>query len=276
MEGMSYMHRISLHEFRLAPHFENAYQILIMLRGRTNYTIEDNDYELKRGSIVVLNTMENHTLDVLEYPYERIIMRLEPSYFFDEIREPELMGIFINRTSNFRHVLTVTDEAWDSIMTSCSLIEKEYAGIDRFSPLVLGSEIRKLFVNLYRGSAMDDSSSSGGALRVVSAAMNYMNKHFTENITIDDIAAAAMKSRDHLSHLFTRTAGISIKQYLINLRINHAKFLLSETDRNISEIAEECGYGELNFFSRQFRNSEKISPSEFRRMIRKNHVEDTD
>lgn len=123
---------------------------------------------------------------------------------------------------------------------------------------------------------MDDNNFSGGALRVVSAAMNYMNKHFTENITIDDIAAVAMKSRDHLSHLFSKTAGISIKQYLINLRINHAKFLLSETDRNISEIAEECGYGELNFFSRQFRNLEKISPSEFRKLIRKNHVEDTD
>lgn len=268
MDSIYFAHRLSFHNFELPWHFENAYQILIVLRGRISYTVQDNDYELGEKGIIVLNTMEKHSLKVLEYPYERVMLRIEPSRFYEEIKEPELMSIFIKRTKEFKHAISVTDDAWENIKNSFFVLEKEYKNPDKYSDLMIWSEIRKIFASLYRGSSMKNDSTANSMLAVVSSAMNYMNKHFTEEITVDDLASVVMKSRDYLSHIFSKTTGLSIKQYLIRLRINHAKFLLSESEKNISEIAEECGYNDMNFFSRQFQSSTKMSPTSFRKLVR--------
>lgn len=267
MDSVYFAHRVSFHNFKLPWHFENAYQILIVLKGHIIYTVQDNDYEVNERGIIVLNTMENHSLKVIDYPYDRILLRLEPSRFFEEIKEPDLMGIFIRRTKEFRHLISVSDVEWNKIKDASYALEYEYEHKDEFSELMIWSEIRKIFVHLHRGSSIKNDTSTSGMLTVVSSAMNYMNKHFKENIAIDDLANVVMKSKGHLSHIFTKTTGVSIKQYLINLRINYAKFLLSESEKNISEIAEECGYNDVNFFSRQFLANTKMCPSNFRKMI---------
>ncbi|MDY5930798.1 MAG: AraC family transcriptional regulator [Candidatus Ornithospirochaeta sp.] len=267
MNGILFDHRLNLCGFNLPLHFENLYQILIVLRGHIVYTVEENSYDMAERSIVVLNTMENHFLKVLEYPYERVIIRLDPSYFFDEVKAPELMGLFIQRSKGFRHKLDVSDEAWEVIHECISSIEKEYNSQKSLSELIVGAEIRKLFVHIHRGMKIEDNLPSS-IVSTVGRAMNYMNMHFKEKLRVEEIANIAMVSKDHLSHIFSKTTGKSIKQYLIDLRINHAKFLLSETEKSISEIAEDCGYEDMNFFSRQFRNEEEISPSEFRKIIR--------
>ena len=55
--------------------------------------------------------------------------------------------------------------------------------------------------------------------------------------------------------------------YVISLRINHAKLLLSETDQSVTDIALECGYTDFNYFSKQFKKLTHLSPSEFRKSL---------
>ena len=267
MDGIVYEHRLNIHDFVLPCHYENVYQILIILRGHITYTVENTDYDVKAGGIIILNSLESHYLHVLEYPYERILIRLDPSYFFDEVKSPDLMSMFIRRSKGFRHALSVSRTAFDDIMACVSNLESEYNGDGKLADLMVGAHIRRILVYIYRECSMHEEGLPAGAVTIVSRAMNYMNKNFTRTISLDEIANVSMVSKDHLSHIFSRTTGSGIKQYLINLRINHAKFLLCESDRNISEVAEACGYEDVNYFSRQFRNAEGMSPRDFRRMV---------
>ena len=151
-----------------------------------------------------------------------------------------------------------------------TLFVREYKKLvpdGKLAELMVGAHIRRILVYIYRECSMHEEGLPAGAVTIVSRAMNYMNKNFTRAISLDEIANVSMVSKDHLSHIFSRTTGSGIKQYLINLRINHAKFLLCESDRNISEVAEACGYEDVNYFSRQFRNAEGMSPRDFRRMV---------
>lgn len=58
--------------------------------------------------------------------------------------------------------------------------------------------------------------------------------------------------------------GSTINAYIHNKKITHAKYLLRFSDKNISEISEECGIGDSNYFSRMFKSVEGVSPAKYR------------
>ena len=85
-------------------------------------------------------------------------------------------------------------------------------------------------------SALLDSS------LIVGAARAYMDEHFREKVTLDDLAQICFTNKYYISHLFTRMQGISIGKYLLHKRIEKAKYLLSETTLSAEAIAEQVGF----------------------------------
>ncbi|XHR30492.1 MAG: helix-turn-helix domain-containing protein [Chthoniobacteraceae bacterium] len=83
-------------------------------------------------------------------------------------------------------------------------------------------------------------------------------------LTVAEMAEQVHLSSSHFSRLFRQTTGQSPIQFLLQIRIGHARHLLRETDLSVGEIANELGYRDLFFFSRQFMQKEGVSPTEYR------------
>ncbi len=94
--------------------------------------------------------------------------------------------------------------------------------------------------------------------------IEYINKNLSEKTTLDTISKKFHISKYYLCHIFKETTGMSIMSYILNQRIAYAKNLMINTDNSISEIAISSGFSCFSYFSRMFKNSEKISPREFR------------
>lgn len=94
----------------------------------------------------------------------------------------------------------------------------------------------------------------------------YLDEHYAEKITLEDLSSRFFINKYYLSRLFKDQFGISINNYLQQVRITHAKSLLRFTDEKIETIGRMCGVGELNYFSRVFKKVEGIAPSEYREM----------
>ena len=95
MEDFWMDHRYCDKNFTLTTHYENVYQIVIILCGRVRYQVGEKEYIVSKGGIVVLNTLEYHTLEVLEYPYERYGSDWKRSFrclSCNELPEPSLYG----------------------------------------------------------------------------------------------------------------------------------------------------------------------------------------
>jgi AraC-like DNA-binding protein len=103
-------------------------------------------------------------------------------------------------------------------------------------------------------------------------ALAYMEKDFYREITIPEIAEKANISLRQFQRIFSQLYGIPPIQYLLNLRIQAARTQLMNTDASIGEIADLCGFGDSNYFSRQFRKSTGLSPREFRRQRNKSNL----
>ncbi len=95
----------------------------------------------------------------------------------------------------------------------------------------------------------------------VANAIAYMEAHFSERISLTEIARHACISERHLFRLFKESNGISPYDYLLSIRMNHACELLTQGRLPIMDIAIRCGYEDSNHFSRQFQRHMGLSPS---------------
>ncbi|HEA53667.1 hypothetical protein LCGC14_0683820 [marine sediment metagenome] len=99
---------------------------------------------------------------------------------------------------------------------------------------------------------------------MLSRAMDYINEHFKENITLERVSEIANMSSAHFCRIFKKTYGIGFIDYVNSLRIEHACELLNNTSNPISSIGYECGYSNISNFNRNFRKYVGKSPSAFR------------
>jgi AraC family transcriptional regulator len=93
-----------------------------------------------------------------------------------------------------------------------------------------------------------------------------LRAHLEGNITIKELAAACSLSASHFGRCFRQSFGTSVHQRLIQLRIEHAKDLLSQTSRTLVEIASLSGFCDQAAFTRTFSRIEHMTPSRWRRV----------
>lgn len=99
-------------------------------------------------------------------------------------------------------------------------------------------------------------------------ARRYIENHFKENLTLDDLAAAAHVSKYYLAHSFSREYGTSPINYLLSCRIQESLYLLSKTRLPLSQISGMLGFSSPSYFSQSFRRFQGISPMEYRRQCK--------
>lgn len=97
----------------------------------------------------------------------------------------------------------------------------------------------------------------------VNSAIRYMEEHYMEEITLEEIARYIGISPQHFSKIFKEETGINYIEWLTKLRLDIAKRLLAEGGKTVKEVCYVVGYNDPNYFSRIFRKTVGESPTEF-------------
>jgi transcriptional regulator GlxA family with amidase domain len=100
-----------------------------------------------------------------------------------------------------------------------------------------------------------------------SAVMNivkYLDSNFANQITLEDLSNMYFTSKPKLINDFKKVTNASPIDYLLRLRLNHAKRLLTLTNKSINVISNECGFSSSNYFSMIVKKKMHMSPSDFR------------
>lgn len=100
----------------------------------------------------------------------------------------------------------------------------------------------------------------------VQQAMNYIDKHYAETITLEVIAEKLHISPVYLSVVFKSEAGMNYSKYLASARIEKSKELLKNKAMNLSQVANAVGYESTSYFTNLFRKHTGLKPSEYRRL----------
>lgn len=120
----------------------------------------------------------------------------------------------------------------------------------------------------FKGERILSADHSSGQL-ISKAAIEYINNHFTEDISLDSVAKQLAVSPNYLSQIFKASLNINYSKYLIDIRLRHAEKLMRLSDKTLTEICFLSGFGNFSHFSRSFKEKYAATPREYRKIARK-------
>jgi AraC-like DNA-binding protein len=98
----------------------------------------------------------------------------------------------------------------------------------------------------------------------MSAVYNYIRENYFKPISLEKISKTAKMSPIAFSRYFKKNCGAGFVEYLNRVRTNKAGYLLRETEYQVCDIANECGFASISNFNKQFRKNEGLSPRDYR------------
>ncbi|MBQ7915435.1 MAG: helix-turn-helix domain-containing protein [Firmicutes bacterium] len=159
-----------------------------------------------------------------------------------------------------KHPWLKGDEISPELAYSLDWLEREYVAQNEKMVKAL---ISTIMVKAYE-SVEPVENAGGREADVIRQAMEYLNEHYAENISLEGLARKMGVSHYHLSHLFSGYLKMGFRAYLNALRMEEAKRLLKTTDEPITQIAYSCGYNSQTTFNRVFRERFDKTPREMR------------
>ncbi|MBZ2174072.1 AraC family transcriptional regulator [Schnuerera sp. xch1] len=254
----------------LKEHYHNGYEIIFITKGKSSFTINDKKHIFDKNSLVFLNNLERHKMDLIETPYSRHMLIIDSIYLDSIIKDPILLSIFKSSSDKIKDKLTINNEHVDFIVRTFQELNSIFDKKNEFWEIEFTSKLITLVVFLYREyKDLFPLSHISKRKQKILEVQSYIDENFRKDITLDNLASNFYISKYYLSHSYKEITGFTIKQYILLKRISYAKSLLYHTDRSITDIAMECGFNSQSNFIRSFSKKEKLTPLQFRKYYQK-------
>ena len=255
------------HSVTQAPEHRHCHlscEMVYVKRGKARFTIGGTDYTASPGCIVFISSLEEHQVRVLSEPYDRYFLTLSLQQVKKAFGASPLTLVFTGRPQGFRHCvdLKASRAEADAIFAS---LHREFVREQDYARDMAEAELKKLLVLTRRACPENFAALPGQTAARVMAAQQYIEQHFTEEVSVEDVAAHVYISTSHLTHSFHDQVGYSPKQYIKLLRLSYARELMENTDIPVADVAVQCGFADVNNFIRAFRQTYSVSPGKWRR-----------
>lgn len=240
-------------------HWHTSIEIFAVLEGHLEFFMNKEEYPLKAGEQLIINSNEIHSIRAVE-KNKTVVLQIPLKQFENYFTA--------QRFIRFRS----QDEAAD--VKLASLIKKLYkvyttrdVGYE-FRTMSLFYEIMYMLVKNYRLTEVHEKEiRHSRRLDALSKITTYMREHYNEDLKLSDLAGTFGYSDAYLSRMFQKYAKVNYKTYLQDIRMAYAYRDLLNTDRTISQIALDNGFCSSRGFSGEFQKRYGILPSEMRKQI---------
>ena len=234
-------------------HWHDFLELEIVMAGLMKHSSNNQTYILGPGSAHVLCLHDCHGLSILEDT------RLYCMHISTDLLDEEIVDQL--RYNSFR--CQFTPEEMGIILPKLEFLENEFASDSAFQNMMIKSIVTEILIMLLRKSTSNEALYTPQTIQKLIA---YINTHFTEDITLDKVAAALSFSPSYLGKLLKRQMGYTFNEYLNIIRLKHACYLLQTTNLPVKEIAFQAGYNSSEYFLYVFKKKLFATPSEYRKL----------
>lgn len=241
-------------------HTHNCSELFYVIEGQGQFLIENKTYPVSVNDLVIVNPNVLHTeVSLNASPLRYIVLGIEGL---------ELTATSDDNNTNFCIInfKNIKDNILHYLQNMLSEIEQQKPGYE-----VICQDLMEILIVLL-GRQTNFSTLltpvSKKTSRLCGFAKRYIDSHYQENITLDQLAEVCHVSKYHLAHAFTEEYEVSPINYLISKRMEEAEHLLRTTDFSLSFISNTTGFSSSSYFAQIFRKQKGMSPTEFRKQSR--------
>ena len=231
-----------------------SYLFFTILSGTGTLTYNGKTYSLSAGDCVFIDCKKPYT-----HTTSDDLWQLKWCHF----NGPSMTSIYEKYLERGGQPCFHPDSSSDfnAILTSLYRIAESS---DHIRDMKINECLAALLSALMQESWQPENRQTATRRQDLTQVRSYLDEHYTQKITLDELAEQFYINKFYLVRLFKEQYGQSINHYLQQLRITKAKQLLRFTDKAVEQIGFECGLGAHSYFTRTFKKVEGITPSDFR------------
>ncbi len=255
-------------------HWHPEIELTFVMEGEIAYQVNDSLYHLKEGEGLFCNTNVLHSghgecsgdcsyLSVtfhprLLYGYSSSVMQVK--YMDHILKSPSLASIhFIPEKSWQRRVL--------ELMESIRLLNREHPMSEE---LQIQIALLRIWQEIFEHVEVNETgpAENGRDTERIRRIMEYIQKHYAEKITLEELAEQIHLCRSESCRLFRRYMKESMFDYLLDYRVERSLELLRSPDLDVTQIADRVGFGSPGYYSKIFKRKMGCTPLEYRKTHR--------
>ncbi len=266
-----HMHRNVYYE-DYPEHWHTAIEIIMTIHEGYKVNVGEKKYCLKEGDILIINSGTLHSIEAPRTG-ERIILQFS-DYLLYSLREMETLlnllppAILFSQEDDPQRLYSFVKKQMDAIVVEYDQ-EKTFYGAAIYARLI------EIFIHIGRNAIWgkrnqknvvvdNNPSKKKEYMESVMGACNYINQHYQEPLSLEDVADVSGFSRFHFTRIFKQCMNMTFYEYLNQKRISKAEELLSTTTQSVTEVAMNSGFSSISAFNRTFKSVKGCSPSVYR------------
>lgn len=248
-------------------------RLFYVLDGEGGISVAGVNYEMKKGSLLIfaagteymIKSPENHVSYLalnFDYTMAQSDRRLPvpPQNVSDFSSEDILERVDFSDVPELSGTVYLLD--MHSLSGKLVSIEREYAMNVIFYETKISAILSEVLCDTVRRLRSETALGGGGKL---DAIIWYVHEHYREPLTNESLGEIFGFHKNYISGMIKEYTGMPLHRYLNHVRISRAVEMLGDGELPIAEIARRCGFCDIYYFSRYFKRSVGISPTEYKK-----------
>lgn len=240
----------------VTEHYHDHFQILYALEGEGEITLDGRTYDFSKDRVVLIVPETRHAIKATEKLTVLVLA------FSIQVLNPFVYKGILSLIENHSKHVELDLFTASEIRPLFRKMLYEQKSTDMYSEFAIPIYLMQSLLILLRHQGVKEVQDANDVRCI--QMREYIDTHYFENITAENISILFGISTRYMNDIFKKKYHDTPLQYLQKIRINRAKDLLSETDKDIVSICFEVGYETVSTFYRIFRNMVGISPNKYR------------
>lgn len=264
----------SIYPSGIHEHVHEFLELVYICSGNAVHVINGSEYNVTCGDLFFLNFNTYHTIRQASSDFLMITCAFMPEMvdqslvqsenamdilqlmlfkpFFGEMTDPIFSINLMGKQQEFESVL-------EGMNTEYLRKEKGYQNVLKASLIILLTKIFRL------SEFEKENGARKNCMDIIKTAVHYLKDNYTKTLRMEDIARQVFLSPNYFASLFKNTTGLSLTDYVHQLRISEACKLLQNTRLSVMEVMHRVGYQDAKFFYQVFKRHTGMTPGTYKR-----------
>ncbi len=253
-----------LYNYRYHWH-DTYYEIDILLNGKTEFCSGQNTYNLEENDVIFINPKVWHASFSREENSKALVLRFSDSAFSSFLQKDERLNFRLPPSC----AATRDQEIYKKLRYYAAMLLSSLGHNDPFQNLTARASFQMLLAVICGLDSETEkiAEQNKRSRETIERLIKFIEQHYAEKLSLDDIAQYTHYNRTYVSTLFKNTMGINFHDYLTKVRLANAIFQLAVTDKNMTQIAIDCGFSDLKTFNHRFRDIFGYLPAEYKQRL---------